>query len=728
MLNSTLNPILQTAIADVTARLNTFAQDPLFAEKMALVFGSNGVITPNTFLNIIRTELINIEIQQASHFYDGIGGFSTQANIVYLSDILLKQGQSEQLTAALLQSVGYYLDAYLNTVDTNGAEGELFSDIVRGFPLSSADLIRLKSNDYNDYYGFNGIPGTETITPIGRNWSASGSYNDNLGATLGNDLYTMTSGSDFFADITGDDTVVGTLDDCLQWDTIVGGEGTDTLIITDGTTTDSVMINLSAKTDQILNFYSVFYGFERFNFGDFLGTVDFIGSTGDDWIKLGKPNYLPSQFNVVLGDAGNDTVIKSNKDSHQKDIIVGGDGVDALILTDISNTGIITINLNNTDNQLSTITDATISGFENFDFSDFAGTVNFTGSNGNDGIKFGLTSGVPNQSDIIFMGNGDDTVGTSFRNLQQNDVIDGGLGTDTLMISEGNSVSNLVVNVNNTINQLSSVTGTQVVNFERFDLSNFLGTLTFTGSNSNDWVKAGKGNDTLDGGLGADQLMGGLGNDTYIVDNIRDSVTENGNEGNDLVQSTVNTTLTNNVENLTLLGTANLYGTGNNLDNTLTGNSGANLLKGLNGNDTLLGGAGNDTLIGGLGNDRLTGGEGNDQFLFGSGSAFKSSNLGVDTLTDFTTNSDKIALSKVTFNALSSPLGTLQSAEFVQINSLSNELSLVGSSSAKMVYNVATGNLFYNPDGAIAGLSNGGQFATLSSRPNLSATDFFVQS
>ena len=351
----------------------------------------------------------------------------------------------------------------------------------------------------------------------------------------------------------------------------------------------------------------------------------------------------------------------------------------------------------------------TIIEFYSFDDID-SRPVFLTISNG------GFTS--TSQLDSINANDGNDAVFSSFADLQQSDSIDGSTGTDTLILSGGIATNSITVNAGNLTNQLIGITGTMIANFERFDLSNFAGSVNFIGSTSDDWIKSG---------LGADLLMGGLGNDTYIVDNIRDSVTENLNEGNDLVQSTVNTTLTNNVENLILLGTANLYGTGNNLDNTLTGNSGANLLKGVNGNDTLLGGGGNDTLIGGLGNDRLVGEGGADQFLFGSGSAFKSSNLGVDTLTDFTKNSDKIALSKVTFNALSSPLGTLQSAEFIQINSLSNELSLVGSSSAKIVYNVATGNLFYNPDGAITGLSNGGQFAILSNRPSLAATDFTVQ-
>jgi Ca2+-binding RTX toxin-like protein len=108
---------------------------------------------------------------------------------------------------------------------------------------------------------------------------------------------------------------------------------------------------------------------------------------------------------------------------------------------------------------------------------------------------------------------------------------------------------------------------------------------------------------TLNGGTGNDTMSGGVGNDTYIVDAIGDVVTENSNEGVDLVQSGVTYTLSNNLENLTLTGTAAINGTGNALDNVLTGNSANNTLTGGAGNDTLNGGAGTDTMVGGTGND-----------------------------------------------------------------------------------------------------------------------------
>ena len=139
------------------------------------------------------------------------------------------------------------------------------------------------------------------------------------------------------------------------------------------------------------------------------------------------------------------------------------------------------------------------------------------------------------------------------------------------------------------------------------------------GQSGNDVLDGGEGNDRLEGGAGADQMLGGLGNDTYVVDDGGDSVTELADEGTDAVQSLVDYTLTANVENLTLTGTAAISGTGNELNNVITGNAAGNTLRGLAGNDTLRGGLEVDSLEGGEGNDRLDGGAGADQLAGGLG-------------------------------------------------------------------------------------------------------------
>ncbi|NGZ07167.1 MAG: calcium-binding protein [Magnetococcales bacterium] len=78
---------------------------------------------------------------------------------------------------------------------------------------------------------------------------------------------------------------------------------------------------------------------------------------------------------------------------------------------------------------------------------------------------------------------------------------------------------------------------------------------------------------------------------------------EEADAGVDLVQSSINWTLGDNLENLTLTGDGILNGIGNALDNRLIGNGSDNTLEGKIGQDTLDGGAGADVLIGGRGND-----------------------------------------------------------------------------------------------------------------------------
>ncbi|MBD2141411.1 DUF4347 domain-containing protein [Anabaena sp. FACHB-1250] len=215
------------------------------------------------------------------------------------------------------------------------------------------------------------------------------------------------------------------------------------------------------------------------------------------------------------------------------------------------------------------------------------------------------------QQDIIDAQGEDDTITSILANLQQNDTIKGGNGTDTLIISGGTANDLISIDTSNTTNQLD-IRGTTVFGFERFDLTSFTGTVSFDGTTGNDWIKAGTGNDdlssgdgndTLNGGAGIDFLIGGKGNDTYVVDNVGDVIIEFLNGGIDTVKSSITWTLRNHLENLTLQGTTAINGTGNNLNNSITGNAAANILTGGLGNDTLTGNAGADTLIGGRGND-----------------------------------------------------------------------------------------------------------------------------
>jgi Ca2+-binding RTX toxin-like protein len=115
------------------------------------------------------------------------------------------------------------------------------------------------------------------------------------------------------------------------------------------------------------------------------------------------------------------------------------------------------------------------------------------------------------------------------------------------------------------------------------------------GLGGNDTLIGKAGNDVLDGGSGADTMLGAAGDDYYYVDDAGDVVVENAGEGNDWVFTSVSHTLSANVENLWLLGSASINGNGNSGANLMQGNSGDNVLDGRLGSDTMYGGAGNDT-------------------------------------------------------------------------------------------------------------------------------------
>ena len=149
--------------------------------------------------------------------------------------------------------------------------------------------------------------------------------------------------------------------------------------------------------------------------------------------------------------------------------------------------------------------------------------------------------------------------------------------------------------------------------------------------------------------------------------------------------------------------------TGSTGNDVLYGGPSGDLLYGEAGNDALYGDQAVDSLHGGLGNDTLTGGAGNDLYYFDT--ALSSTNI--DTIVG--DNGDLIMLDNTVFGLGTS--GTLAATAF---KSLSGSLD----ADDRILYDTATGNLFFDADGS--GSSSAIQFATVTGalQGSLDAGDF----
>ncbi|MCV3769038.1 calcium-binding protein [Rhizobium sp. TRM95796] len=204
-------------------------------------------------------------------------------------------------------------------------------------------------------------------------------------------------------------------------------------------------------------------------------------------------------------------------------------------------------------------------------------------------------------ADTMQGGLGDDTFTDNQIDDYQGDVIDGGLGRDTVrffLSGRASGVNFTAADPTETV----TLYGARLHDIEQYyiDGSN-TGADTLTGGRWNDFFQGNGGADRLDGQGGADYLSGGAGADMLI-----------GGQGDDYING-------GDDKDRLLGGYGDDNLSGGNGDDALDGGNGVDALHGEDGNDELVAGAGNDYLSGGLGNDTLDGGVGNDYIITGDG-------------------------------------------------------------------------------------------------------------
>ncbi len=389
---------------------------------------------------------------------------------------------------------------------------------------------------------------TYTLTAHTENLTLMGSSSAwGTGNLFGNVIMGNSAANRLFG-LEGNDTLSGGGGD----DTLNGGAGNDTYMSDDS---DTIIEGETGGIDtvQSLGSYSLLDD-------DFVENLTLIGSASVNGTGNSLNNIITGNGgeNLLDGASGNDTLI-------------GGLGNDTYI-TDGNDTIIEAVN-GGTDTVEALVSYTMVSNLENLILTGTA-AADGTGNSGNNMLTGNSAA------NVLDGGAG-------------NDTLIGGAGDDTYLTDGGDTITEAYDGGTDTVQ--TSISHSLAVNVENLILGGST-SINGTGNGRNNVITGNAAANVLNGGTGADTLIGGAGDDIYTTDG-GDTITEAFNGGTDTVQSSASLILALNVENLTLIGTVNVNGTGNTLHNVITGNAAANILDGGAGADTLIGGLGNDTYI-----------------------------------------------------------------------------------------------------------------------------------
>jgi Ca2+-binding RTX toxin-like protein len=410
-----------------------------------------------------------------------------------------------------------------------------------------------------------GFDGNDTIYAGGGNdLVEGGNGNDNIFA--GDDIYWTQADADTLSGGAGNDTLSGG----LGGDQMSGGVGDDIYIVEN--TLDLVSELAGEGLDLVVS--SIDYTLPDH--------IEELELDLDSAALRGTGNALN---NFIMGNDGNN-------------ILDGAAGADEL-------EGGLGNDVYRVDNALDVVFEEASQGTDRAEstvshtLGDHVENLTLLGTASIDGIGNALDNVINgNTGHNVLLGEaGDDLL----RGAGGNDVLRGGMGADTLQGGMGDdayeidSVFDVAAEAAGAGSDIvyASLDWTLGDHFEHLQLSG--NAITGTGNALANSLFGNQWDNFLHGQAGADSMYGAEGNDTYTVDDTGDYVEELAAEGTDLVQTFVSFTLGANIENLNLLGSAAINGTGNVLANVLNGNGAANVLNGLAGADRMAGRDGHDT-------------------------------------------------------------------------------------------------------------------------------------
>jgi trimeric autotransporter adhesin len=658
VVNEALNEGVDTLITSVTRTLGVNQENLTLAGTAAI----NG--TGNELNNVLTGNA-------ATNYLNGLAGADTMSGGAG-DDVYWVDNAGDVVTEALNE--GY--DTIYSTVNyTLGANQEVVV-------LNSTAAINATGNGLaNSLYAGNGnntMDGGVGSDTVVYNFATAG-VTVNLAITGAQN--TVNSGTDTllniehlfgsnFNDSLSGNAGANVINGLAGADTMAGGAGEDSYYVDNVGDVVTELAN-QGVSDIIYSTVSYTTGANVENL--YLDGTAAINATGNalDNILYGYGN---TAANVLTGGLGNDSYVVAAGDTVVEAVGAGTDTVFAYVDYSlganqenlVSN---VATGLRLTGNAL----DNTITGNIGNDTIDGgAGNDSLNGDAGVDTLSYasataGVSISLALTSAQITGGAGSDTVsnfenltGSAFNdNLTGNtvgNVLDGGVGIDTMAGGAGNDTY-LVDNAGDVITEavnegidtiISSVTRILGTNQENLTLSG-AAAINGSGNELSNVLTGNAATNYLDGLAGADTMAGGAGNDIYYADNAGDVVLENADEGTDIVFAAFDYTLTANVEQLRMFGTATASGTGNSLNNLIFVADGSNVIDGLDGVDMAAynyaaagvtvsldtttaqatGGSGVDTL---RNIENLYGSDFNDTLRGNAGNNLLDGSLGVDTV------------------------------------------------------------------------------------------------
>jgi Ca2+-binding RTX toxin-like protein len=560
----------------------------------------------------------------------------------------------------------------------------------------------------------NANAGTAAIDLTGNEFGQSIYGNDgaNLISGQGGDDYLLgLGGNDRIFGGTGDDIMGGgTGDDLFYVDSLrdriyeAAGEGSDRVF---ASASHALIVGQEIETLST----------------DWSGGTAAIDLTGNEF---GQSIYGNDGANLISGQGGDDYLLGLGGNDRifggTGNDIMGGDAGDDLFYVDAARDRVYDSVGQGNDRVFASASHALIVGQEietlSTDWSGGTTAIDLTGNEfsqsiyGNDGAN--LISGQGGDDYLLGLGGNDTLVGGT-----GNDIMSGGTGDDYYYVDaasdrayetagQGNDrvfagTSHALI-AGQEVETLSTDSSVSIaaINLTGNEFSQSIygndGANLIDGQGGDDLLLGLGGNDQIFGGGGVDLMYGGAGDDLYYVDAPGDRAYETAGQGDDRVFAGTSHALLAGQEIETLstdwsAGTAQINLTGNEFAQNIYGNAGLNFIDGKDGADYLLGG------------------DGGDIFAFTTGLG----TTNVDGIADFASGVDRICLDDAVFTGLGT--GTLAANLFVVGTT-------AGDADDRILYDSATGALFYDADGNGAGGAI--QFASLGAGVLLSASDVFV--